>query len=70
MSHLTRSSTGFSSELKPFAAKKDWVLLPKAMKNPKIAKSLSKTCKASPTSHDKLPRYFQASQLLLLISTI
>ena len=57
MSHLTRSSIGFSSASKPFAAKKDCVLLPKAMKNPKIAKSLSKTCKETVTGPDKLSRY-------------
>lgn len=39
-----KSSTGSSRVLKPFDKRKDRVLLPKAMKNPNIAKSFSKTC--------------------------
>lgn len=39
-----KSSTESSRASKPFAERKDLVLLPKAIKKPNIAKSFSKTC--------------------------
>jgi len=39
-----KSSIGSSRVSKPFVKRNDLVLLPKAIKNPKTAKSFSKTC--------------------------
>lgn len=43
--YLIISSTGSSVELKPFSERKYCVLLPKAIKNPNMAKSFSNTWK-------------------------
>lgn len=43
-SYLMKPSIGSGILSKPFAAKKDFVLLPRATKNPNIARSLSNTC--------------------------
>lgn len=42
--YLTKPSIGSFITSKPLADRKDFVLLPKAIKNPNIAKSFSKTC--------------------------
>lgn len=44
MRYLMKPSIGSGVLSKPFAARKDFVLLPSATKNPNIARSLSNTC--------------------------